>query len=139
MKVISSVRTALVHHWMVRERGSESVFAALMELFPHANLFTLVCHRSSMQPLLGGRSTHTSFLQYLPRAATWYPYYLLFPIATDRLNLSGYPLIITSDAATLKGVRADPAHSMSAHAVALQGLCPHRRGSLAPTIAKHLQ
>ncbi len=103
------MRTALVHHWLVTMRGGERVFEALAELLPHAELFTLVCDRAKMQPVFARRRIHTSFLQHLPRATTRYPYYLpLFPLATERLNLSGYQLVITSDAATLKGVRTDP-------------------------------
>ena len=109
MNSISTLRTALVHHWLVRERGGEKVFAELADLFPHADLFTLVCDRSRMRPVLGERPIRTSLLQSLPRATTWYPYYLpLFPMATERLNLRGYSVVITSDAATLKGAHTDP-------------------------------
>ncbi len=109
MNSISTLRTALVHHWLVRPRGGEKVFAELADLFPRADLFTLVCDRSRMRPVLGERPVRTSLLQSLPRATTWYPYYLpLFPMATERLNLGGYSLVITSDAATLKGVHTDP-------------------------------
>jgi glycosyltransferase involved in cell wall biosynthesis len=60
----------------------------------------------------------SSFLQNLPGATHWYRYYLpLFPIATERMNLSGYDLIISSDAATVKGVRAsaDTTHICYCH------------------------
>jgi len=109
MTSISSLKTALVHHWLVTMRGGERVFEALAELFPHAELFTLVCDHAKMEPVFAQRRIHTSFLQHLPRATTQYPHYLpLFPLATEWLNLSGYQLVITSDVATLKGVRTDP-------------------------------
>jgi glycosyltransferase involved in cell wall biosynthesis len=105
----STLKTALVHHWLVTPRGAEKVFAVLSNLFEHADLFTLVCHEPRMRDLLGERPIATSVLQSLPRAEKWYPYYLpLFPMATERLDLSAYSLVISSDAATVKGVRTDP-------------------------------
>jgi glycosyltransferase involved in cell wall biosynthesis len=99
-------RTALVHHWLVATRGGERVFEALADLFPSADLFTLVCDKTKIPASLGSREIHSSFLQHLPNATQWYRYYLpLFPWATQRLNLSDYDLIISSDAATVKGVR----------------------------------
>jgi glycosyltransferase involved in cell wall biosynthesis len=109
MNATSALKTALVHHWLVTVRGGEKVFAELAGLFPDADLLTLVCQHASVKPLFGERPVRTSLLQFLPRAAAWYPYYLpLFPLATERLDLSGYSVVITSDAATVKGVRTDP-------------------------------
>ncbi len=102
-------KTALAHHWLVTMRGGEHVLAALAELFPSADIFTLVADLERMQPAFAGHRIHTSFLQHFPQATRWYPRYLpLFPRATERLDLRGYPFVITSDAATLKGVRTDP-------------------------------
>lgn len=110
MTPLPRLKTALVHHWLVTRRGGERVLEGLAELFPHADLFTLVADRERMPDALRDRRLVTSFLQRLPRPTRLYPYYLpLFPLATERLNLSGYELVITSDAATVKGVRADPA------------------------------
>jgi glycosyltransferase involved in cell wall biosynthesis len=103
-------KTALVHHWLVTTRGGERVFEALADLFPSADLFTLVCDKTKIPASLGSRKIHSSFLQHFPRATEWYRYYLpLFPWATQRLNLADYDLIISSDAATVKGVRSDGA------------------------------
>ncbi|MFB3920978.1 MAG: glycosyltransferase [Terriglobia bacterium] len=109
MSVLAEPRTALAHHWMVTMRGGERVLESLAELFPSADIFTLVCDFRRMRSAFGGHHIHTSFLQRLPRATRWYPQFLpLFPSATERLDLRGYPLVITSDAATMKGVRVDP-------------------------------
>src|SRR4030095_3550696 len=52
----------------------------------------------------------SSLLQRLPRATEWYRYYLpFFPFATERMDLTGYDVIISSDAATVKGVRGGEA------------------------------
>lgn len=108
MRAALQPRTALVHHWFVTLRGGERVLGELAELYPEADVFTLVCDRQKARSSLGPRPIRTSLLQHLPKATQWYPYYLpLFPMATERMNLSGYSLVITSDAATLKGVRTD--------------------------------
>lgn len=81
---------------------------AMGELFPSADLFTLVCDRSKVPTSLQHRHIRSSLLQRFPKPTKWYRYYLpFFPIATERLDLSGYDLIISSDAATMKGVRGD--------------------------------
>lgn len=104
-----SVRTAIVHHWLVTMRGGERSVEAILELFPHAEVFTLVSSPDRLSSAFRGREIHTSFLQRLPRATRWYPYYLpLFPKATEGLDLSGFELVISSDSATMKGVRTDP-------------------------------
>jgi glycosyltransferase involved in cell wall biosynthesis len=103
-------KIALVHHWLVAMRGGERVLEALAELFPSADLFTLVCDRSKIPAELGRRHIHSSLLQRFPRSTEWYRYYLpFFPIATERLDLAGYDLILSSDAATVKGVRSGTA------------------------------
>jgi glycosyltransferase involved in cell wall biosynthesis len=89
-------------------RGGERVLEALAELFPSADLFTLVCDRSILPPALHRLQIRSSFLQSFPRPTRWYPYYLpLFPAATEQLDLRGYDLVISSDAATVKGIRTD--------------------------------
>ena len=106
---LSDLRIALVHHWLVTRRGGEQVLEALAELFPSADLFTLVYDRALLLPPLEHHRIHSSFLQRLPRPTRWYPYYLpLFPAATERLDLTGYDLVISSDAATVKGARTRP-------------------------------
>jgi glycosyltransferase involved in cell wall biosynthesis len=105
----AELRTALVHHWLVTQRGGESVLDALLKLFPDAPVFTLVYDKSRSSSALRERSVRTSILQKFPRAHHWYPYYLpLFPWATERLDLSGLQLVISSDAATMKGIRTAP-------------------------------
>jgi glycosyltransferase involved in cell wall biosynthesis len=104
----SKIRTALVHHWLVTRRGGERVLEALAQLFPSADLFTLVYEESQIPATVEHHRLHSSFLQKLPRPTRWYPYYLpLFPVATERLDLTGYDLIISSDAAMMKGVQVD--------------------------------
>lgn len=106
MNAATQTRTALVHHWLVTMRGGERVLEALAELFPSGDIFTLVCDRSRISSSLRARTIRSSLLQRFPGASQWYRYYLpFFPFATRSLNLSEYDLVISSDAATVKGAR----------------------------------
>ncbi len=64
----SEARTALVHHWLVTMRGGERVFEALAELFPSADLFTLVHDKSRISGSLQTRNIRSSVLQRFPGA-----------------------------------------------------------------------
>lgn len=111
MRITSTagLRTALAHHWLVTQRGGESVFDAILEMFPGAPVVTLVYDDRRPTSSLRERTVRTSIVQKFPRAHRWYPYYLpLFPWATQRLDLSDFQLVISSDAATMKGVRTAP-------------------------------
>lgn len=102
------MRVALVHHWLVTMRGGERVLESLAGLFPSADLFTLVCDWGILPSTLGQFRISCSFLQRFPRPTQWYRYYLpLFTLATRQLDLRGYDLVITSDAAMMKGIRVD--------------------------------
>ena len=110
MEVATTSRSkiALVHHWLVTMRGGERVLEALGELFPSADLFTLVYDRSKIPVALRRHQISGSLLQHFPNPTEWYRHYLpFFPIATRHLDVSGYDLIISSDAAVVKGVRGN--------------------------------
>jgi glycosyltransferase involved in cell wall biosynthesis len=101
------IRVALVHDWLTGYRGGERVLAALCGLYPQAEIFTLVHVPGSSGPAIESRPIHTSFLQRLPFASTKYRSYLpLFPRAIERLDLSGFDLVISTSHAVAKGARS---------------------------------
>jgi glycosyltransferase involved in cell wall biosynthesis len=106
------MKIAIVHDWLVTWGGSESAFAHLLALYPDAEVFALV---DFMPPAdrarlgLGARSIRTSFIQDLPGARRGFRRYLpLFPQAVERLDLSGFDLVLSSSHAVAKGVRTRP-------------------------------
>lgn len=102
---LSSLRVALVHYWLVSYRGGERVLGVLAEMFPQADIFTLVLDRASLPPSLRSRKITPSFLQKIPGVKHHYQKFLpLFPLALEHLNLSGYDLVISSEAGPAKGV-----------------------------------
>lgn len=103
------MRVAIVHDWLTGTRGGERVLSALLELFPEAEIFTLLHVPGSVDPAIEARPIHTSFIQKFPRAARRYRYYLpLFPAAVERFDLRGFELVISSSHSVAKGVRIPP-------------------------------
>lgn len=99
-------RVALVHDWLTGMRGGERVFEVLCELFPAADVFTLVHVPGSVSPAIERHTIRTSFVQRLPHSATRYRHYLpLFPAAIEAFDLSGYDLVVSSSHCAAKGVR----------------------------------
>ncbi|HET8578262.1 MAG TPA: glycosyltransferase [Methylomirabilota bacterium] len=101
------MRVALVHDWLTGMRGGERCLEVFCELFPGADLFTLLHVPGSVAPVIERRRVITSFIQRLPDAARRYRAYLpLFPAAVASFDLSGYDLVLSSSHAVAKGARA---------------------------------
>jgi hypothetical protein len=87
-------RIALVHDWLTGMRGGEKCLEVLCELFPQADLFTLLHNPGSVSPAIEARRITSSFIQRLPLAGHGYRRYLpLFPTAIERFDLSAYDLV----------------------------------------------
>ena len=102
---MSEPRVALVHDWLTGMRGGEKVLEALCELYPTADIFTLVHRKGSVSATIERHPIRTSLVQHLPLATTHYPRYLpLFPFAIEQLSLDRYDLVISSSHCAAKGV-----------------------------------
>jgi len=103
-------RVALVHDWLAAYAGSEKVVEQVLQLFPQADLYSVVdFFPDSQRHALGGRRARTSFIQHLPRARKSFRSYLpLMPLAIEQFDLSGYDLVISSSHAVAKGVLTGP-------------------------------
>ena len=65
---MSPRRVAVVHDWLIDYAGSERVAAEILQVFPEADLFTLVDHMPAAERApFGGRPARTTFLQRMPR------------------------------------------------------------------------
>ena len=105
----SGPRVALVHDWLTGMRGGERCLEVFCELFPEADLFTLLHVPGSVSPAIEARRIVTSFIQRMPDARRRYRHYLpLFPAAIRGLDLSGHDLVLSSSHAVAKGVRVPP-------------------------------
>lgn len=100
------MRVAIVHDWLLGMRGGERILNVFCQIFPQAELFTLIYDEGSLTPTLENRPIHTSFLQNLPFIKKRYRNYLpLFPLAIESLNLEGFDLIISSSHCVAKGAK----------------------------------
>ncbi|XXF75618.1 glycosyltransferase [Myxococcaceae bacterium GXIMD 01537] len=103
------MKVALVHDWLVTLRGGERVLEALCELFPGADLYTLIHRPGTQSPLVESRTLHTSFLQQIPGIHARYRHFLpLFPSAIASFHLEGYDLVLSSSHCVAKGIRVPP-------------------------------
>lgn len=90
-------------------RGGEKCLEVFCELFPHADLFTLLHVPGSVSPTIEERRIVTSRVQRLPGSARWYRYYLpLMPTAIETFDLSAYDLVLSSSHCVAKGAIASP-------------------------------
>lgn len=103
------MRTAIIHYWLVAERGGEKVVRALCEMFPDAVIFTHVSDPKVANALFPGRDIRTSFISRLPFARRHYQKYLpLMPMALEELDLGDFDLVISSESGPAKGVIPRP-------------------------------
>jgi glycosyltransferase involved in cell wall biosynthesis len=100
------MKVALVHDWLVSMRGGERCFEVLCELFPDADVFTLVHRKGQVSPVIEKHSIRTSFIQRLPLSSTHYQHYLpFFPLAIGSFAFHDYDLVISSSHCVAKGLR----------------------------------
>ncbi|PSC06748.1 glycosyl transferase [Alsobacter soli] len=104
------MKIAFVHEWLTTYAGSEKVLEVMLELFPEADLFTLVDKMPEKdRGWLAGRKITTSFLQKIPGVGTSYRNLLpLMPLAVEQFDLSGYDVIVSNSHAVAKGVITGP-------------------------------
>ena len=99
------MRIALVHDWLTGMRGGEKVLDALCDVFPAADLFTMVQVPGTTSAKIERRRVSRSPVQWLPAAGRLYRQYLpLFPFAVEQFDLDGYDLVISTSHCAAKSV-----------------------------------
>lgn len=104
------MKVAVIHDWLVTYGGAERVLEQLVQLWPEADLFSMVDfipvgHRQ----FILNKPVKTSFIQRLPLAKKYYRHYLpLMPLAVEQFDMSAYDLVISSSHAVAKGVLTGP-------------------------------
>ena len=98
--IVGGLRVALVHDFLLDIRGAERVFLELCEMWPHAEIYTVVYDEKATDGWFARRSVHTSFLQRLaPTARTFRVLLPLYPAAIESFDLSDYDLVVSSSSA----------------------------------------
>lgn len=100
------MKVAIIQEWLTTMGGSEKVVQAIADIFPQADIFTLVADKELVKELgFENRKVTSSLIQRLPFGLKKYKTYLpLFPFAIEQFDLSEYDLIISSNHAVSKGV-----------------------------------
>jgi glycosyltransferase involved in cell wall biosynthesis len=99
-------RVAIVHDWLTGMRGGEAVLEAIIDLFPDADLFSLLHVPGSVSPKISSRLKGTSWLQNIPGIGSKYRHFLpILPQAAESLDFTGYQFIISSSHCVAKGIR----------------------------------
>ena len=108
VSLLEGRKVALVHDWLIGMRGGEKCLEVLCELFPEADLFTLIHDKGKLSRTIESMRIRTSFIQNMPFGLKKYRHYLpLFPLAIEQFDFSGYDLIISSSHCVAKGVKHD--------------------------------
>ena len=101
-------RVAIVHYWLLVPGGGEQVLRAILELFPGADVFTLLKDDRFTRSFLPNVSVTSSFLQKIPFSYKFHTKLLtLMPAALENLDVRDYDLIISSEAGPAKGILPD--------------------------------
>jgi glycosyltransferase involved in cell wall biosynthesis len=100
------MKVALVQDWLTELGGAEKVFKQMYNLYPDADIYTLVYNKNVLHEMGIPESKVTaSFIQNLPFAKKKYRNYLpLFSMAIETFDLSQYDLVISSSYCVAKGV-----------------------------------
>ena len=105
-----ALKVAVVHDWLTLCAGGERVLEQILNIWPEADLFSVVDFLSDEdRRQLRGKHATTTFIQRLPWARRRYRAYLpLMPLAIEQLNLDRYDMVISSSHAVAKGVITGP-------------------------------
>ena len=112
-KPFDSLRVALVHDWLTGMRGGEKCLEVLCEMFPSAEIYTLVHWKGRLSRTIESHPIHESWITKLPLGRSRYRWYVSsFPKAIESFDLSGYDLVVSISHCAAKGVitRADTLH-----------------------------
>lgn len=104
------MKVAIVHDWFATRTGGEACVEQILQMFPQADVFTLVEFLTQEErAFLDGHRVTTSFIQRLPSARRRYRSYLpLMPIAIEQFDMTGYDLVVSTNSAVAKGVITGP-------------------------------
>ncbi|MBI4364803.1 MAG: glycosyltransferase [Candidatus Latescibacteria bacterium] len=112
------MRVALVHDWLTGMRGGERCLEVLCEIFPRADVFTLVHRKGSVAGAIESHTIRESWLARLPFGRSRYRWLVpLYPQAIESFDLSAYDLVVSSSHCAAKGAvtRSDTLHVCYCH------------------------
>ncbi|MCS6412076.1 glycosyltransferase family 4 protein [Klebsiella pneumoniae] len=106
----NELSVGIIADWLVTYAGAEKVIAEFIDLYPDADLYSVVDFLSEKNRVLfKGKKSTTTFIQNLPKSKGKYKAYLpLMPLAIEQLDVSKHDIILSSSHAVAKGVLTGP-------------------------------
>ena len=102
------MKIALVHDYLAQDGGAERVLKSFHEIWPNAPIFVLF-HDEKKITCFNQDNIKESFLARFPFIKNHFQWYLPFmPGATERHNLDGFDVVLSSTSAFAKGVITSP-------------------------------
>ena len=99
------MKVALVHDWLTGMRGGEKCLEVFCQLYPDADLYTLVYEPDRVSLAIRRMNVKASWIDRLPGARKHFRYLLpFFPQAIESFELSDYDLILSSSHCVAKGI-----------------------------------
>lgn len=104
------MKIAIIHDYLEYWGGAERVLATLLEMFPQAEVFTLIYDEEKIGKFLGNTKIHTSCINKLPKFIKKRKRYLLpiIPSLPETFDLRDFDVVISSSGAFAKGVVVRP-------------------------------
>lgn len=104
------MKVAFIQDWLTSYGGAEKCIEALCEVWPEADIYTLVYRQEIFNhSIISGHKVYTSFIQSLPWSKTKFRhYFMLYPFAVEQYDLNEYDVVISFSAAFSHGVITSP-------------------------------
>lgn len=104
------MKIALVCDTMSAYGGAERVIEQILNLYPSADVFSVLdVVPEGQRQFLGGREIRSTFLQKLPRVSKYYRKLLhVWPLAVEQLDVMSYDLVISTHHSVAYGVLTRP-------------------------------
>ncbi len=100
------MKVAIIHDWLTGMRGGEKVLESMCELYPEADIFTLIYNKEKVSDKIKKHKITASFLQHIPGVFKTYRNFLpLFTLAIESFNLGKYDLVLSSSHCVAKSVK----------------------------------
>ncbi len=102
------MNVTLVHDWLNQRGGAEDVLETLVTLYPHRPIHTSLYAPDIMPDFYRAWDIRPMWTDKLPAIHRHHqPYLLFYPLAWDRLHISGADVILSNKSGFCHGVRHD--------------------------------
>lgn len=101
----SNLKVAILHYWLVTDRGGEKVLKNILELFPKADIYTLFYDEEACGHIVKGHQVYVSTLNKPFIRRHYQVLFPFYPFAIRSLELrEKYDLLISSESGPIKGI-----------------------------------